>query len=136
VNADASIIQVPTADNLWKQYALHLDVYKAHLDIVVKVLTFYYAITGGIVSYYLTHPTGGADVRFALVLPLVFSIGLGVIAFRGARLIFVVQQELGAIARRLGLQVYPALTALVNLLRLAAAACAITALGLTYLLLK
>ena len=39
---------------LWRQYQLHVDLYKHYLDMTLKFNTFYYAITGGIVSFYFS----------------------------------------------------------------------------------
>jgi|CXWL01.1.fsa_nt_gi hypothetical protein len=126
----------PHADRLWQQYTLHFDLYKTHLDVVIKVLTFYYGITGAILSYYLAHPADDPKPRLALLLPLIFSIGLAVIGFRGSRLVGYTQKELAEIAREFDLKVYAPLTALVNLLRLAGVGCAITAVAILYLLLE
>lgn len=42
----------PNDEILWKQYALHVDLYKFYLDLGVKVNAFYYAVTGSILTYY------------------------------------------------------------------------------------
>ena len=42
----------PSRDVLWKQYELHVTLYKSHMELVVKLMTFYYAVTGAIVSFY------------------------------------------------------------------------------------
>jgi hypothetical protein len=39
----------------WRQYQQHIDTYKFYLDLVVKLMGFYFAISGAIVSYYSTH---------------------------------------------------------------------------------
>lgn len=126
----------PEEERHWEQYTLHLDLYKTHLDIVVKVLGFYYGITGAIISYYLAHKRENPQIKLALFLPLLFSIAFAVIGFRGSRLILYTQRELKETAKRFGLYLYAPLTGLINLLRLAGAGCTLTALGLLYLLLR
>lgn len=38
---------------LWRQYNLWLDLYKFHLDLVLKANAFFYLITGGILTFIL-----------------------------------------------------------------------------------
>ena len=91
---------------LWKQYALHVDLYKFYLDLAIKVNVFYYAITGAILTYYFQHSTDGV-ARFALLLPIAFSLAIGGMFFYGATLLGVVRRELFAIRDALGLSVAP-----------------------------
>ena len=37
---------------LWRQYSLHVDLYKFYLDLAIKINVFYYAVTGAILAYY------------------------------------------------------------------------------------
>ena len=55
-----------TRDDLWKQYQLHVDLYKHYLELSLKLNAFSYAVTGAILSFYLSRqqPVGGA-LRFA-----------------------------------------------------------------------
>jgi len=40
-------------DNLlWKQYAIYVDLFKFYVDITWKSSTWFYAITGAILTYY------------------------------------------------------------------------------------
>jgi hypothetical protein len=96
----------PERETLWKQYALHVDLYKFYLDIVVKVTVFYYAITGAILTYYFQHTFDGV-ARFALLLPFVFSLVIGCIFFWGALLHDVTRTDLFALRDKLGLDTAP-----------------------------
>ena len=40
----------PTKDLLWKQYELHVGLYKHYLELALKFNVFYYAATGAILS--------------------------------------------------------------------------------------
>ena len=60
---------------IWRQYALHLDLYKFHMDATVKYNIFYFAITGGVVSYvFSTSEQQEGVVKWALLLPIFLSI--------------------------------------------------------------
>ncbi len=43
---------VPRTELLWREYQLGVDLYKFYLDLVIKAIVGYYAITGGILSFY------------------------------------------------------------------------------------
>jgi hypothetical protein len=105
-----------SADLLWKQYSLHVDLYKFYLDLVIKVNVFYYAITGAIVSYYFQHSGDGIS-RFGLLLPICFSFAIGGIFLYGSALISVVRQELFLIRDRLNLETAPEFMVLTVFLR-------------------
>lgn len=51
----------PDRDLLWRQYALHVDLYKFYIEATIKINAFHYAITGAIVSFSFTH----SDVSLA-----------------------------------------------------------------------
>lgn len=91
---------------LWKQYALHVDLYKFYLDLTIKVNVFYYAVTGAILSYYFKGASDGV-ARYALVLPIVMSFGLGGIFLYGSTLLTVVRTEVFDIRDKLGLETAP-----------------------------
>lgn len=114
---------------LWRQYALHVDLYKFYLDLSVKINVFYYAVTGAIVAYYFQHRTDGVT-RYALLLPIAFSFALGGLFFYGAGLLGVTRDELFSIRDRLGLGTAPELKVLAVFLRLFGAILLITGLGL------
>jgi hypothetical protein len=122
----------PSPDVLWKQYELHVNLYKSHMELVVKLMTFYYAITGAIVSYYLAHPDIPL-IRWALALPFIFSVGLGAAAVNGTKDATPVQTEIQNIAAALGLRIYPQTAALRHLLIVAAFTCILVACGLVAL---
>jgi hypothetical protein len=97
---------------LWKQYALHVDLYKFYLELSVKVNVFYYAITGSILAYYFQHASDGV-ARYGLFLPIAFSLAIGGVFFYGASQLKVVRQELFAIRDKLGLETAPEMMVLI-----------------------
>ncbi len=70
-------------ETLTKHYEVLIDAYKHHLDLVLKVDAFYYAVTGAITSYYLSKPNVGY-MRFALILPILMGATLAIFVFFAA----------------------------------------------------
>jgi hypothetical protein len=77
-------------DLLWKQYCLHVDLYKFYLEIAIKVNVFYYAITGGILSFYFSNPKE-QFAKYALVLPAIMSAAFGMLFLVGSALILLIR---------------------------------------------
>lgn len=131
----------PDRDLLWKQYALHVDLYKFYLDLAVKVYVFYYAITGSILTYYFqssaTGPASSSSMhdlsRFSLLLPIGFSIAIGGLFFYGAKLLRVIRKELFAIRDKLSFATAPEIVVLVAFLRTFGAIMILTGLSLGWL---
>jgi len=103
-------------DILWKQYAQNVDLYKFYLDLTVKINVFYYAVTGAILTYYFQHSSDRLS-RFALLLPIVFSLAISSIFVYGSLLLRVVRAELFRIRDQLELDTAPDVIVLVVFLR-------------------
>jgi len=97
---------------LWRQYKLHVDLYKFYLDIVIKLNVLFYGITGGIITYYFTN-SDNELARFALLLPIIMSLALGVLFFYGATLMRVVRIDLFKLRDQLALETAPDLHVLI-----------------------
>jgi len=119
-------------DLLWKQYALNVDLYKFYLDLVVKVNAFYYAITGAILAYYFQHSTERLS-RFAVLLPILFSLALSAIFIYGSFLLRVVRTELFKIRDALGLETAPEIMVLIVFLRVFSGILILTGIALVWL---
>lgn len=91
---------------LWKQYALHVDLYKFYIDATIKLNAFHYAITGAIISFYFTRTDVGY-AKWGLVLPAALSFGLTVLFVYGACLLEITRKEIFAIRDQLKLQTAP-----------------------------
>ncbi|HEX8653951.1 MAG TPA: hypothetical protein VF693_01845 [Allosphingosinicella sp.] len=65
-------------DEAWKQYESLKDLYKFYVGQLVDFHRFYFAVVGGVVVYVLANRDGA--VPFALLMPLVISVG-GVVTF-------------------------------------------------------
>lgn len=87
----------PDPEFVWRQYSLWIDFYKFHMELLLKVNTFFYLITGGIVTYYLAHPEQRM-LRLALCLPVLIGTALAATAIYGGTLVGLQRREV----RRLG----------------------------------
>jgi|CZKS01.1.fsa_nt_gi hypothetical protein len=124
----------PSDDILWKQYALHVDLYKFYMDLALRFNIFYYAVTGAILSYYFAR----ADVpwmKWTLGFPCLMSLAFATVFIFGATRIEVVRDELFSIRDKLGLETAPEYKVLTLMLSVCAAMFVLVTLGLCYMML-
>lgn len=96
---------------LWRDYSLGVDLYKHYTELVLKTNAFFYLITGGIVTYYLTNSkvansnvtNANVPIEFSLILPILMSIFLGIGFFYGSVLVGVRLKQLFKLRAELGL---------------------------------
>ena len=63
------------------QYQVIVDLYKHHLEIILKVNIFMYAITGSILSFYLSQNNHNGLVKYSLVFPIIINLFFSVFFF-------------------------------------------------------
>lgn len=112
-----------------KQYQMMVDVHKFYFEIVLKFLIFHYAVTGAILSFYLSQPSTGV-MRFALLFPIFMSVVFSVFTYYGSYRIDYMEEEIIRVTDLLGLDVYPDPMFLKYLLRVASLLCIAIAIGL------
>ena len=100
------IVFPPDKDTLMKQYQMMIDVHKFYFEIVLKFLIFHYAVTGAILSFYLSKPNTGV-MRFALIFPIFMSVIFGAFTFFGSTRVGYMEEEVIRVTDMLGLPVYP-----------------------------
>ena len=100
---------------LWSQYKQNVDLYKFYMELLLKLETFYYAITGAIFSYYFSN-VGIPEIKYSLFLPLIMSVAFAGFFIYGAVLISITREETFKLRDALGLQVAPDLGVLSVLL--------------------
>ena len=125
----------PTRHDLWRQYQTHVDLYKHYLELTLKLNVFYYAVTGAIVSFYLSRHQPGV-LKYVLVLPVVMGLGFALLFIFGGVLNLISRWEVKRLVGALGLMVYPEFWVLSILLWLSATLFSIVAAGLGFLLCK
>ena len=119
-------------DLLWKQYELHVSLYKFYLELTLKVNAAFYAISGAVASYVLTHQTVVA-AKAALLIPAVLGVGLAFVAAYGAVMQRYTRNELLAIRDTLKLETIPEIKVLAFLLWVSALGFAAVSVGLLVL---
>jgi len=91
---------------LWRQYELHVQLYKEYLDLLLKFNVFYYAVTGAIVSYFLSKPEA-PFLRYSLCFPALMSLFFGGFFLYAANRSDISRTEVGRLAGALGFGVMP-----------------------------
>lgn len=86
---------------LWRHYALHVDLYKHYLDLIVKYSIFHYGITGGILSFFFSQ-SQKTVLRYSLILPMVMSLFFFFLAYYSADQITRFVREFRQIRDKLG----------------------------------
>jgi hypothetical protein len=99
-------LPTPDKDTAMKQYQLIVDIHKFYFEMALKFLVFHYAVTGAILSYYLSQPNTGV-MRFALIFPIFMSLIFSAFAFFGSLRIDVFEEEMLRNIEVLGVWVYP-----------------------------
>ena len=83
---------IPDKDLLWKQYELHVDLYKHYLELILKFNVFYYAATGAILSFYFSK-TDVSVIKFSLLFPVMMSTAFGIVFLYGANALRITRQD-------------------------------------------
>lgn len=91
---------------LWKQYELNINLYKSYLELAIKINIFYYAITGGILSFYFANQDKNF-IKYSLVFPFVMSIAFAVFFFYGAERARITRKEIFNLRDKLDFEVAP-----------------------------
>lgn len=91
---------------MWKEYELHIELYKYYLDLGLKANLFFYFITGGILGIYLNNPASRL-MKFSLLLPILISLAFGGVFIHGAFLWMRVSVVIREIRRELKLKKAP-----------------------------
>ena len=121
---------------LWKHYEVTLDLYKHYQELLLKLVIFYYAITGGILSFYFSKVGAASNlglIRYSLLLPLAMSVGCSLIYVFSVIALNIAQQDLLGTAEKLGLDAAPDFRVLTLGLITASALTVLTALGILVL---
>jgi hypothetical protein len=103
----------PSSDELlWRQYSLHYDVYKFHLDACVKYTSLLFAITGALLGYYFKELQGQPNAKWVLFPAVVMNLCMGIGCFVGGCMVEPRKREIDVIAKRFGFSSPPNMTLL------------------------
>lgn len=90
----------------WNDFKMNVELHRSYLDLVIKLNMFYYAITGAIVSFHFAN-VNSEMAKYALILPLLLSIGLSVLFLWSAVLAQTLRAHIRNTASELELNAYP-----------------------------
>jgi hypothetical protein len=96
----------PNDDVLMKQYQVLVDAYKGYLDLVLKFILFSYAVTGGIVSFYLSQRHEGI-MKLGLVFPIIMNAAFAKLSFLAAHRVKPLSKEVERVTVELDLLATP-----------------------------
>jgi hypothetical protein len=119
---------------LWREYALHCDLYKFHFESTIKLVVLIFAVTGAMLGYYINLPPTNDLRKFLLVPACAMNLIVGLGLLMGARGVPARKREVISIAERLGFQSPPDLTLMQFLLFLSCSVTCLTAAALVYLI--
>jgi hypothetical protein len=118
---------------LWRDYALSADLYKFYIEVAVKINVFYYAITGGIVSFCFAQQQI-RYMKWALLLPAIMSVCLAVLFGWSVSFARTLRDENYTVAVKLGIESPHEFGPLVFILWIFAALQAVSVIGIVVLL--
>ena len=118
---------------LWKQYDQHISTYKFYLDMLIKLMTMYFAVSGAMLSFYFTK-TEISSAKLALYLPWLMSVGLFIFFTLGAYLSTITREDVFNIRDQLELDVSPEMGVLTILLVIFSVITLLCAAGISYVL--
>lgn len=121
-------------DLLWKQLIVQVDLYKFFFDWVLKLIIFYYTITGGAVSVYFASPNDGS--KYYLLIPILLSFVLSGLFLWGRGGLKISEQELHKIQSNLPLVMRLDMRYLPGFLLANAAVCILVAITLSWFLFR
>ncbi|HKO35056.1 MAG TPA: hypothetical protein VJV21_01170 [Pyrinomonadaceae bacterium] len=105
----------PSSDLLWKQYELHVDLYKHLLELTLKFNGFYWVGTGAVLSFYFSK-SNEPMIKYALLFPVLVSVLLVPFFASGVVLLNVTRKHIYNLSARMGLYIAPEINVLGALL--------------------
>jgi hypothetical protein len=124
---------MPANDVLLKQYDIAVELFKFYLDLIIKLNVFYYAVTGGILSFYFSN-LDVEGIKYSLLLPFAMSISFALFFTYGACLMKPLREEVFAVRDALNLRVSPDLHVLTVLLIIFTILFLLVAISCSYLI--
>jgi hypothetical protein len=119
----------PDKDVMMKQYQILVDTYKTYLDLILKFILFSYAVTGGILSFYLSQRNEGI-IKAGLVFPVIMNSAFAALSFLAAGRVKPLSEEVERVTNALDLLATPDIDFLAFALRLLGVLFIIVACGL------
>lgn len=115
---------------LLHQYDTIVNLYKHNMDLTIKVNIFIYAVTGSILSFYLSKQSIGL-MRYALIFPSIMNFGYAFFFYQASKKVTPFHIDLIAINKALGLLSFPDITILQRTLELSSLLFLLISVGLS-----
>lgn len=128
----SEVVESSEREFLWKQYALHTELYKFHFESTIKLLVLMFAVNGALLGYYINLPPTNDLRKFLLIPACAMNLIVGFGFLMGARGVPPRKREVISIAKTLGFQSPPNLTLLQLVLYLCCSVTCLTAGVLVY----
>jgi hypothetical protein len=117
----------------WRQYQQHIDTYKFYIEMAVKIVGLYFAVSGAMLSFYFAN-ADSEQAKSALYLPWLIGAGLAIFFTTGAVLSVVTRDDVFKLREKLGLEVAPETGVLTLLLGIFSVVLVVCVIGLSYVL--
>lgn len=117
----------------WNRYAMHIDLYQKYMDIVLKINLFYYGITGALLSFYFSADGNGKTIEYALLLPILFSLGLIGLFWFSVTTLAISNTDIASLVKELEMPYFIRIDALIYLMRGSIGFVVLTTIGLLYI---
>ncbi|MDL1988888.1 MAG: hypothetical protein LWX08_14830 [Deltaproteobacteria bacterium] len=130
ISKEPPLTLAPSLQVLLHQYDTLVGIHKHHLDLVLKVNIFIYAITGAILSFYFSKPQTGI-IAYSLIFPAFVNLCYGIFFFYASKRIDIFTTDIQAIAKALKIISYPDINFLKHSLQISAFLYFIISIGLS-----
>lgn len=95
------------ADAGLQNYKILVEIFKGYLDTALTVHTSYYAFTGALAAYYLSHRNEHRFLRFSLFIPLFLGVALAVVSFTGMAQALTLKDKVNMVVKDLAMKGAP-----------------------------
>jgi hypothetical protein len=120
---------------LLHQYQTIVDWYKHHIRLLLEANIFIYAVTGSILSYYVSQKPHDGIMQYSLILPVVMNFSYAILFYYGSTNMGWFSEEIKDISVKLNLKSIPDVMFLSTALRVSSLLFAIIAIGILWLIL-
>jgi hypothetical protein len=98
-------------------YKAFVEVFRGYLDTALTANIWFYALTGGIVSHYLSNRRKTSYLKYSLFLPFILGVLIITISLAGIRQAYLIEAMMLKDAGNIKLEHVPAVEVLVNFLK-------------------
>ncbi len=90
-----------------QNYKILVEIFKGYLDTALTVHTSYYAFTGALAAYYLSHRETHSYIKHSLFIPLFLGGALALVSFTGMNQALTLQDKVNEVVKGLAMKGAP-----------------------------